>query len=85
VVGVGGTSVFAESGERGVEWLSGGDNGTEFMQRTRGLGASPERRDFAAGTNGIDTSYIDDPAIVRRDSLDDLGSQECDANGEISE
>lgn len=77
--------MFAESGESGVEWLSGGDNGTEFMQRTRGLGPSAERRDFAARTNGIGSSSVDDPAIVRRDSLDDLGSRECDANGEISE
>jgi len=74
VVGVGGTSVFAESGERGTEWLSGGDKGTEFTQRTRGPGASPEGRDFAARTNGIDTSCVDEPAKVRRDSLDDLGS-----------
>lgn len=77
--------MFAERGERGVEWLSGGDKEPEFRQRTRGLGASAERRDFAARTNGIGTSSIDDPAIVRRDSLDDLGSQECDANGEFSE
>ena len=85
VVGVGGTSVFAESGERGREWLSGGDKGTEFRQRTRGLGASPERRDLTARANGIGTSSVDDPAMVRRDSLDDLGSRECEANGKISE
>lgn len=81
VVGVGGTSVFAESGERGKEWLSGGDKGMEFRQRTRGRGASPaEHRDLAA--NGIGPSSVD---IVRRDSLDDLGSQEYDANSEFSE
>ena len=74
VVGVGGTSVFAESGERGTEWLSGGDKGTEFTQRTRGPGASPERRGLDTRANGIGTSSIDEPTMVRRDSLDDLGS-----------
>jgi len=78
VVGVGGTSVMAESGVRGTDSkeLSWGVKGAEFTQRTRGRGASPERRDLAARTNGIGTSSVDDSDIARRDSLDDPGSRE---------
>jgi len=87
VVGVGGTSVMAESGVRGTDCKgsSGGDKGVEFRQRTRGRGTSPERRDLVARTNGIGTSSVDDSDLARRDSLDDPGSRESDANSEISE
>ena len=77
---------MAESGVRGTDKaLSGGDKGAEFRQRTRGRGASPERWDLAARTTGIGASSVDDSDMVRRDSLDDPGSRESDANGESSE
>ena len=78
---------MAESGVRGTDGkeLSWRVKGVEFRQRTRGQGASPERRDLAARTSGIGSSSVDDSDLARSDSLDDSGSRESDANGEISE
>lgn len=88
VIGVGGTSAMAESGVRWRDWkelLSWRVKGAEFRHRMRGTGASPERRDLAARINGIGISSADDSDLVRRDSMDDPGSRESDANSEISD
>ena len=86
MVGVGGTSTMAEGGVRGADSkeLSWRVMGAEFRQRMRG-GASPERRGLAARTNGIGISSVEDSDVATRDSLDDSGSRESDANSEISE